>query len=51
LEKAGVARLTREGGGWVVEIAPAHTRYYGIGWRALRAVAEQLAKERVMNSG
>jgi hypothetical protein len=49
LEKAGVVRLARENGGWVVETA--HTRYYGIGWRALCAVAEQLAKERVMNSG
>ena len=49
LERAGVVRLARENGGWVVEAAA--VRHYGIGWRALRAVAEQLAKERVMNSG
>jgi len=45
LERNGALRLSKENGGWVVEIARAGgPKIAGVGWRALVAVAEQLAK-------
>jgi hypothetical protein len=47
LERAGVAQLSRENGGWVIKHGD--SKYFGVGWRTLCALAEQLAKdERVM---
>jgi hypothetical protein len=44
LEQIGALRLSRECGGWIVEAVHTRSRYYGIGWRTLCAVAELLAR-------
>jgi hypothetical protein len=49
LERRGILKLSREGGGWAVYYNG--RKYIGVGWRTLCALAERLAKEGVVNSG
>jgi hypothetical protein len=43
LERAGVAQLSRENGGWVIKHGD--SKYFGVGWRTLCALAEKLGEE------
>ena len=49
LERCGVLKLSREGGGWVVVLNGA--KCFGAGWRTLLLVAEKLAEEGVVTGG